>query len=80
MNSPALEEIGKVFTGEVMDILLREGLLDYYNIVKSFEEDTSGEDLQDIAYNRKICTALAIVIEDFMPEDEYKVWLQEIHV
>jgi hypothetical protein len=80
MSTPALEAIGKVFTGEVMDILLKEGLLDYYDIVSSFEEDASGVALEDAKHNRKVCNALAIVIEDFMTAGEYKVWLQERHV
>ena len=76
MNTPALEAIGKVFTGEVLDIILREGLLDYYDVVKSFGED-AGALAEDIKHNSVTLKALAIVIEDFMEPDAYKVWLQE---
>ena len=79
MNTPALEAIGKVFTGEVLDIILREGLLDYYDVVKSFGED-AGALAEDIKHNSVTLKALAIVIEDFMEPDAYKVWLQEKHV
>ena len=79
MSTPALEAIGKVFTGEVLDIILREGLLDYYDVVKSFGEDTWIHP-DDTKHNKVILKALAIVIEDFMEPDAYKVWLQEKHV
>ena len=80
MSTPALEAIGKVFTGEVMDILLKEGLLDYYDMVSSFEDKGYNDDLEDVKHNRKVCNALAIVLEDFMTEGEYKFWLQERRV
>ena len=76
MSTAALEAIGKVFTGEVLDIILREGLLDYYDVVKSFGEDASAL-TDDTKHNKVILKALAIVIEDFMEPDAYKVWLQE---
>tara|TARA_R110000803_G_scaffold188290_1_gene250701 strand:- start:674 stop:916 length:243 start_codon:yes stop_codon:yes gene_type:complete len=80
MSEKALEVIGKIFTGEVLDIILREGLLDYHDIVKSIEEDKAWPHPEDIAHNKSILKALAIVIEDFMEPDAYKVWLQEKHV
>ena len=76
MSATALEAIGKVFTGEVLDIILREGLVDYYDVVKSFGEDVWPHP-EDIKHNNVTLKALAIVIEDFMEPDAYKVWLKE---
>jgi len=80
MSTAALEAIGKVFTLEVLDIILKEGLLDYYDVVRSIDEDNSWPHPEDVAHNKVIMKALAIVIEDFMEPDAYRVWLQEKHV
>tara|TARA_R110000868_G_scaffold61189_15_gene186097 strand:- start:757 stop:999 length:243 start_codon:yes stop_codon:yes gene_type:complete len=80
MGKTTLEAISKVFTLEVLDIMLREGLLDYYDIVSSINEDTSWPHPEDVAHNKVILDALVIVIEDFMEPNAYKVWLQERQV
>ena len=76
MSATALEAIGKVFTDEVLDIILREGLIDYYDVVKSFQGD-KGTHPDDFKHNKVILKALAVVIQDFMTPDEYGAWLQE---
>jgi len=76
MSATALEAIGKVFTDEVLDIILREGLIDYYDVVKSFQGD-KGTHPYDFKHNKVILKALAVVIQDFMTPDEYGAWLQE---
>ena len=76
MSTTALEAIGKVFTDEVLDIILREGLVDYYEVVNFFQKDSSTHP-EDFKRNKVILNALAIVIEDFKTPDEYKTWLQE---
>ena len=74
MSATALEAIGKVFTDEVLDILLKEGLKGYYDIVSFFQEDTSTHP-KDFKHNQVVLKALAVVIEDFMTPDEYIEWL-----
>lgn len=76
MSATALEAIGTVFTDEVLDIILREGLVDYYEVVNSFQKDSSTHP-EDFKHNKVILKALAVVIEDFKTPDEYKTWLQE---
>jgi len=76
MSATALEAIGKVFTNEVLDIILKEGLLDYYDVVNSFQSD-SGTHPDDYKHNKVILKALAVVISDFMTDGEYMAWMQE---
>ena len=76
MSATALEAIGKVFTEEVLDIILREGLIDYYDVVDSFGNGT-GVHPDDVKHNKVILKALAVVIQDFMSHDEYIEWLKE---
>jgi len=76
MSATALEAIGKVFTDEVLDIILKEGLIDYYDVVNSFGDGT-GVHPDDVKHNKVILKALAVVIQDFMTEGEYGAWLLE---
>ena len=76
MSTTALEAVGKIFTDEVLDIILKEGMVDYYDVVNSFRDETWPHP-DDIKHNKVILKALAIVIEDFMDPAEYKTWLQE---
>ena len=76
MSATALEAIGTVFTDEVLDIILREGLIDYYDVVNSFQKDSSTHP-SDFKHNEIILKSLALVIEDFMTPDEYRIWLEE---
>tara|TARA_R110000803_G_scaffold49637_1_gene103257 strand:+ start:488 stop:760 length:273 start_codon:yes stop_codon:yes gene_type:complete len=86
MSVTALEAIGKVFTPEVMDIILKEGLVDYYDAVNSFQREerdkskTSGGigfPSLDYVHNYELLNALGIVVKDFMTESEYAKWLKE---
>ena len=75
MSATALEAIGKVFTDEAIDVILREGLLDYYDLVSSFqkEKDTHPE---DFTHNKVVLEALRVVLQDFMSDDAWIVWLK----
>ncbi len=76
MSTKTLEALGKVFTSEVIDAFLREGLVDYYEVVSSFCKDRTATD-DELSRNEKNMNALTIVIEDFMAPDEFKQWLKE---
>ena len=76
MSTKTLEALGKVFTSEVIDAFLREGLVDYYEVVSSFCKDRTATD-DELSRNEKTMNALTIVIEDFMTPDEFKQWLTE---
>jgi hypothetical protein len=76
MSTKTLEALGKVFTSEVIDVFLREGLVDYYEVVSSFCKDRTATD-DELSRNEKTMNALTIVIEDFMTPDEFKQWLKE---
>jgi hypothetical protein len=76
MSTKILESLGKVFTSEMIDIFLREGLVDYYEVVSSFCEDKTATDAE-LDRNEKMQNALTIVIQDFMTPDEFKQWLKE---
>ena len=76
MSTKTLEALGKVFTSEVIDAFLREGLVDYYEVVSSFGKDRTATDAE-LDRNEKMQNALTIVIEDFMTPDEFKQWLKE---
>ena len=76
MSTKTLEALGKVFTSEVIDAFLREGLADYYEVVSSFCKDRTATD-DELSRNEKTMNALTIVIEDFMAPDEFKQWLKE---
>ena len=76
MSDRTLEALGKVFTTEVIDLFLREGLLDYYEVVSSFRKDRTAL-AGDLDRNEKVQNALTIVIEDFMTPVEFKQWLKD---
>jgi len=76
MSTKTLEALGKVFTSEVIDAFLREGLVDYYEVVSSFVKDETATD-DELSRNERTMNALTIVIEDFMTPDEFKQWLKE---
>lgn len=76
MSTKTLEALGKVFTSEVIDIFLREGLVDYYEVVSSFCKDKTATD-EELDRNERMQNALTTVIEDFMTPDEFKEWLKE---
>ena len=76
MSTRTLEALGKVFTSEAIDLFLREGLVDYYEVVSSFCKDTTATD-DELNRNERAMNALTIVIEDFMTPDEFKQWLKE---
>jgi len=76
MSTKTLEALGKVFTSEVIDTFLREGLVDYYEVVSSFCKDKTATDAE-LDRNERAMNALTIVIEDFMTPDEFKQWLKE---
>ena len=85
-EATALEAIGKVFTGEVLDIILREGLIDYYDVVvqcqveeveKSKTKGGIGFPSGDYVHNEEIKSALTTVISDFMTDSEFASWLRE---
>ena len=76
MSTKTLEALGKVFTSEVIDAFLREGLVDYYEVVSSFCKDRTATD-DELSRNERTMNALTIVIEDFMTPDEFKQWLTE---
>jgi len=83
-EATALEAIGKVFTGEVLDIILREGLIDYYDVVVQCQaeevvkcETKGGFPSVDYVHNEEIKSALTTVISDFMNEGEFVTWLKE---
>ena len=76
MSTATLEAVSKVFTSEVIDLFLREGLVDYYEVVSSFGKDRTATDAE-LDRNEKMQNALTIVIEDFMTPDEFKQWLKE---
>ena len=76
MSTKTLEALGKVFTSEVIDAFLREGLVDYYEVVSSFCKDETATDAE-LDRNEKMQNALTTVIEDFMTPDEFKKWLKE---
>ena len=75
MSATALEAIGKVFTDEVLDVILREGLKDYYDVVNSFQKD-KGTHPEDFEHNKEVLTALRVVLQDFMSGDEWVTWLK----
>ena len=76
MSTKTLEALGKVFTSEVIDAFLREGLVDYYEVVSSFCKDKTATDAE-LDRNERAMNALTTVIEDFMTPDEFKQWLKE---
>ena len=76
MSTATLEAVSKVFTSEVIDLFLREGLVDYYEVVSSFGKDETATDAE-LDRNEKMQNALTTVIEDFMTPDEFKQWLKE---
>jgi len=85
-EATALEAIGKVFTGEVLDIILREGLIDYYDVISHFQTEEvlkcktkggMGFPSVDYVHNEEIQKALTVVIQDFMTEGEFVEWLKE---
>lgn len=76
MSTKTLEALGKVFTSEVIDVFLREGLVDYYEVVSSFCKDKTATD-EELDRNERMQNALTTVIEDFMTPDEFKEWLKE---
>ena len=76
MSTKTLEALGKVFTSEVIDAFLREGLVDYYEVVSSFGKDRTATDAE-LDRNEKMQNALTIVIEDFMTPDLFEEWLKE---
>jgi len=76
MSTKTLEALGKVFTSEVIDAFLREGLVDYYEVVSSFCKDKTATDAE-LDRNERAMNALTIVIEDFMTPDEFKEWLKD---
>ena len=76
MSDRTLEALGKVFTTEVIDLFLREGLLDYYEVVSSFCKDKTAL-ASDLDKNEKVQNALTIVIEDFMTPVEFQEWLKD---
>jgi len=76
MSTKTLEALGKVFTSEVIDAFLREGLVDYYEVVSSFCKDKTATDAE-LDRNERAMNALTIVIEDFMTPDEFKQWLKD---
>ena len=76
MSTKTLEALGKVFTSEVIDVFLREGLVDYYEVVSSFCKDKTATDAE-LDRNERAMNALTIVIEDFMTPDEFKQWLKD---
>lgn len=75
MSTTALEAIGKVFTDEVLDVILREGLKDYYDVVNSFQKD-KGTHPEDFEHNKVVLAALRVVLQDFMGGDEWVTWLK----
>ena len=80
MSAKLLETLGKMFTDEAIDVILREGLLDYYNMIASCQVEEAkrkGFPSSDYVYNARVMKALVVVIEDFMPDHEYKLWLSE---
>ena len=76
MSTATLQAVSKVFTSEVIDLFLREGLVDYYEVVSSFGKDRTATDAE-LDRNEKMQNALTTVIEDFMTPDEFKQWLTE---
>ena len=76
MSTATLQAVSKVFTSEVIDLFLREGLVDYYEVVSSFGKDKTATDAE-LDRNEKMQNALTTVIEDFMTPDEFKQWLKE---
>ena len=76
MSTKTLEALGKVFTSEVIDAFLREGLVDFYEVVSYLCKDRTATD-DELSRNEKTMNALTIVIEDFMTPDEFKQWLKE---
>ena len=76
MSTATLEAVSKVFTSEVIDLFLREGLVDYYEVVSSFGKDRTATGAE-LDRNEKMQNALTIVIEDVMTPDEFKKWLKE---
>mgnify|MGYP003972874785 CR=1 FL=1 len=76
MSTAVLQAVSKVFTSEVIDLFLREGLVDYYEVVSSFVKDETATD-DELSRNERTMNALTIVIEDFMTPDEFKQWLKE---
>ena len=76
MSTATLQAVSKVFTSEVIDLFLREGLVDYYEVVSSFVKDETVTD-DELSRNERTMNALTIVIEDFMTPDEFKQWLKE---
>ncbi len=76
MSTATLQAVSKVFTSEVIDLFLREGLLDYYEVVSSFCKDKTAL-ASDLDKNEKVQNALTIVIEDFMTPVEFQEWLKD---
>ena len=76
MSTATLQAVSKVFTSEVIDLFLREGLVDYYEVVSSFGKAETATDAE-LDRNEKMQNALTTVIEDFMTPDEFKQWLKE---
>ena len=76
MSTKTLEALGKVFTSEVIDAFLREGLVDYYEVVSSFCKDKTATDAE-LDRNERAMNALTIVIEDFMTPVEFQEWLKD---
>ena len=76
MSAKLLETLGKMFTDEAIDVILREGLLDYYDLVSSFQKE-KGTHPEDFAYNKVVLEALRVVLQDFMSDDAWIVWLKE---
>jgi hypothetical protein len=76
MSTAVLQAVSKVFTSEVIDLFLKEGLVDYYEVVSSFVKDETATD-DELSRNERTMNALTIVIEDFMTPDEFKQWLKE---
>jgi len=77
-ESTALEAIGRVFTDEVLDVILREGLKDYYDVVNSFQKE-KGTHPEDFSHNKEVLKALRVLLQDFMSGDEWVVWVHRVN-
>ena len=78
MSAKLLETLGKMFTDEAIDVILREGLLDYYDLVSSFQKE-KGTHPEDFSHNKEVLKALRVLLQDFMSGDEWVVWVHRVN-
>ena len=59
-----------------VDNLVKEGLVEYYEVVSHFQQDNITQ-ADDFIRNEQVQNALTIVLRDFMVDDEFKQWLKD---